>query len=170
MAEKKTLAEKEREKLLTYGAGVLVVFYLFYQFLLTPTMTQIGKSREALKAKKLELKVTEDRVRLFNVLAGRMPKPDQTPREEKALRILKLISLATNRAGLQLDFIKPLPEETGQDFKFTLSCSGSYGQLYTFLNILNRLKIVILTDNLEVTSSGGHEPTLTAKVNLTAHY
>jgi Tfp pilus assembly protein PilO len=168
MAEQKKMSE--REKLLTYGGAALVIAYVFYQFLLTPTLTKIGQSRETLKTKRLELKMTEDQIKLFNVIAGRMPKADETPREEKALTILKLISLATNRSGLMLDFIKPLPDESGDDFKFTLSCSGSYRELYSFLFILNHLKIVILVDDIEITSSGGHEPVLTAKVDLTAHY
>ena len=168
MAEQKKMSD--REKLLTYGGGALVVFYIFYQFLLTPTLTKIGQLQETLKTKQAELKIAEDQIKLFQTIAGRAPKVDQTPREEKALTILKLISLATNRSGLMLDFIKPLPDESGDDFKFTLSGSGSYRELYTFLFILNRLKIVILVDDLEITSSGGQQPTLTAKVDLTAHY
>ena len=168
MAEKKKMSE--REKLLTYGGAALVVFYVFYQFLLTPALTKIGQTSETLKTKRAELKVTEDQIKLFQVIAGRVPKADEMPREEKALTILKLLSLATNRSGLTLDFIKPVPNESGDDYKFTLSGSGSYRELYTFLYILNRLKIVIVVDDLGITSSGGHEPTLTAKVDLTAHY
>ena len=160
----------QREKLLTYGGAALVVFYVFYQFLLTPTLAKIGQARETLKTKRAELNLTEDQIKLFQVIASRVPKTDEMPREEKALTILKLLSLATNRSGLTLDFIKPLPDESGDDYKFTISCSGSYRELYTFLFILNRLKIVILVDDLEIISSGGQQPTLTTKVDLTAHY
>ena len=170
MAEAKKQSGSNREKLLMIGAGGAVIIYLFYMFLLSPVLEDLGKVKAAVKAKHQELTIAEGQVRILGGLTARAPERTEIPPPEKSLVALKLISLATNRSGLKLDFIKPLAEESGEGLKFNLSCSGSYKQLYTFLEIINHLQVVIVIDTLDVSSGGGRQPVLTVRMNLTAHY
>ena len=126
-----------------------------------------------IRDKRLDLKVAEGKVRILQAIekeVGIISEQSELPREEKALEVLKLISQATDKSGLNLIFVKPLLEESGEGLKFSLSCSGSYKELYNFLFILYRLHILVLIDSLDITSSGGHEPVLDIKVALTAYY
>lgn len=163
----------EREKNLMILTLGFVIFYVFYQFLLTPEWDSISRLRETVKDKRLELKVAEGKLKILQAIekqVGIIPERSEQPREEKALEVLNLISQATDKSGLKLIFIKPLLEEGGEGLKFSLSSSGSYKQLYNFLFILYRLRILVLIDNLDIVSSGPHEPVLDIKVALTAYY
>jgi Tfp pilus assembly protein PilO len=165
------LSDRERNLLiLTMGA---VIFYVFYQFLLTPKWEEISQTRETARAKRLELKIAEGKIKILQAIekqAGIIPERSELPREEKALEVLKLISQATDKSGLSLSFVKPLLEESGEGLQFSLSCTGSYKELYNFLFILYRLHILVLINSLDITSSGGTAPTLDIKVALTAYY
>jgi Tfp pilus assembly protein PilO len=154
------------------AAGALV-FYVFYQFLLVPQWDNISRLRETVKNKRLDFKVAEGKMRILQAIekqVGIIPEKSELPREEKALEVLKLISQATDKSNLKLIFIKPLLEESGEGLKFSFSCSGSYRELYNFLSILYRLRVLVLIDSLDVTSSSMHEPVLDIKVGLTAYY
>jgi Tfp pilus assembly protein PilO len=163
----------EREKnlmILTVGA---LVFYVFYQFLLTPQWDNITRLRETVKDKRLEFKVAEGKMRILQAIekqVGIIPEKSELPREEKALEVLKLISQATDKSNLKLIFIKPLLEESGEGLKFQFSCSGTYRELYNFLFILYQLRVLVLIDSLDAVSNTMHEPTLDIKVSLTAYY
>ncbi|MDD5593650.1 MAG: hypothetical protein PHG97_02770 [Candidatus Margulisbacteria bacterium] len=163
----------DRERNLAVIAGGALFFYVFYQYLLVPKWNEISKVRESAKNKRLELRVAESKLKILQAIekeVGVFPEKSQVPREEKALEVLKLISQATDRSGLNLIFIKPLLEESGEGLKFSLSSSGSYKQLYNFLYVLDHLHILILIDGLDITSSGGREPVLEIKTSLTAFY
>ncbi len=163
----------DREKNLMIITLGFVIFYVFYQFLLTPEWDNISRLRETVKDKRLELKVAEGKLKILQAIekqVGIIPERSEQPREEKALEVLNLISQATDKSGLKLVFIKPLLEEGGEGLKFSLSSSGSYKQLYNFLFILYRLRVLVLIDNLDIISSGLHEPVLDIKVALTAYY
>jgi Tfp pilus assembly protein PilO len=163
----------EREKNLMVVTIGALVFYVFYQFLLTPKWDNITRLRETVKEKRLEFKVAEGKVRIMQAIekrVGILPEKSELPREEKALEVLKLISQATDKSNLKLIFIKPLLEESGEGLKFSFSCSGTYKQLYNFLFILYRLRVLVLIDNLEVTSTSMYNPLLNIKVGLTAYY
>ncbi|MBN3032941.1 MAG: type II secretion system protein M [Candidatus Saganbacteria bacterium] len=171
MAEAKKQSSAEREKLLMVGAGGAVIIYVFYTFLLSPVLEDVGRAGQEVKAKRQELTLAEGQVRILGAFtAPHAPEKVEVPPSEKSLVALKLISLATNRSGLKIDYIKPLAEESGESLKFNLSCSGSYKQLYTFLEIINGLQVVIVIDTLDISSGGGRQPVLGIKVNLTAHY
>jgi Tfp pilus assembly protein PilO len=163
----------DREKnliIITIGA---VVFYFFYQFLLVPKWDEIGKFKDRARTLRLDLKVSEGKIRILDAIeksAGVLPEKTEMSREEKALEILKLLSTATVRSGLNISFIKPLLEEAGEGLKFSLSCSGRYQNLYTFFFILYHLRILILIDTLSVVSSSGPAPDLDIKMTLTAFY
>jgi Tfp pilus assembly protein PilO len=168
------LKVSEREKNLMILTLGFVIFYVFYQFLLTPEWDNISRLQETVRGKRLELKVAEGKMRILQAIEKRIgiiPEKSEMPREEKALEVLNLISQTTDKSKLKLNFIKPLLEESGEGIKFSLSCSGSYQELYNFLFILYRLRILVLIDSLDITSSGlQHEPVLDIKISLTAYY
>ncbi|MDD4178469.1 MAG: type 4a pilus biogenesis protein PilO [Candidatus Margulisbacteria bacterium] len=165
------LSDRERNLLIvTVG---FVIFYLFYQFLLTPVWKEIGKLKDSAREKRLELKVAEGKIRILQAIekeVGIIPIRTEIPREEKALEALKIISQATAKSGLNISFIKPLLEEGGDGIKFDLSCSGKYKNLYNFLSILFRLRVLVMIDSMDITSSGGSSPTLDLKISLTTYY
>jgi Tfp pilus assembly protein PilO len=166
------LSEREKNLLiLTLG---FAVFYVFYQFLLTPEWDVITRLRETARTKRLELKIAEGKVKIMQAIekqVGIVPEKYAMPREEKALEVLNMISRATDKSGLKLIFVKPLLEEGGEGLRFSLSCSGSYKQLYDFLFILYRLNILVLIDGLDVKTNGlQNEPVLDIKIGLTAYY
>jgi Tfp pilus assembly protein PilO len=165
------LSDRERNLLIvTIG---FVIFYVFYQFLLVPKWDEIGKLKDKARTQRLEIRVAEGKVKILDAIekqVGVLPERSELPRDEKALEVLKLLSQATVKSGLNISFIKPLLEESGEGLKFSLSCSGRFKNLYTFFYILYRLRILILIDGLNVVSTGGPEPNLDIKIALTAYY
>lgn len=165
------LSDRERNLLIvTIG---FVVFYVFFQFLLTPKWDEIARLKDAARGLRLDLKVAEGKVKILDAIeqsVGMVPEKSILPRDERALEVLKLLSQATVRSGLTLNFIKPNLEEEGEGLKFNLSCSGRFRSLYTFFSILYRLRILVLIDSMEIISSGGAAPDLGIKINLTAYY
>lgn len=163
----------EQERLLAIIALGCVIFYVFFQFLIAPKLAESGKLKNRLRERRLDLDVAERKLKILAAIeksVGLVPERSAAPREEKALEVLKLLSQATDKSGLNLVFVKPLLEEAGEGLKFNLSCLGSYRELYNFLNILYRLRVLVLIDNLNIVSSGGREPVLDIKVALTAYY
>jgi Tfp pilus assembly protein PilO len=171
MAAPIKLSDRERNLLIiTIG---FAVFYVFYQFLLTPKWDEINRLKNTARDQRLEMKIADGKVKILDAIeksAGLMPERSEMPREEKALEVLRLLSQATVKSGLNINFIKPLLEETGEGLKFSLSCSGKYRNFYNFFQILYRLHILVLIDSLDISSNGGREPSLDIKLALTAYY
>lgn len=163
----------DREKNLLIVTIGFAVFYVFYQFLLVPKWDEIAKLKDKARNQRLDLKVAESKAKIMGAIErsiGVIPERSELPREEKALEALKLLSQATSRSGLNISFVKPLLEEPGEGLKFSLSCSGKYRNLYNFLYILFQLRILVLVDSMDITSSGGASPDLDLKITLTAFY
>lgn len=163
----------EREKNLLIITVGCVIFYIFYQFLLVPKWDEIASLKEKARTLRLDLRVAEGKVKILDAIeksAGVIPEKSELPREDKALEVLKLLSQATVKSGLTINFIKPLLEESSEGLKFSLSCSGNYRSLYTFFYILYHLRILILIDGMDIASSGGPAPALDIKMALTAFY
>jgi Tfp pilus assembly protein PilO len=163
----------EREKNLLIITIGFVVFYVFYVFLLTPKWDEISKTKLEASNLRLNLRIAEGKIKILDAIeksVGISPDVSILSRDEKALEVLKLLSQATVRSGLTLNFIKPNLDDQSVGLKFSLSCNGHYNNLYTFFSILYRLRILILVDSLEVLSTGGSNPDLGIKINLTAYY
>jgi Tfp pilus assembly protein PilO len=163
----------ERERTLLIVTIGFVIFYVFYQFLLTPKWDEISRLKDKARAQRLELKVAEGKIKILDAIeksVGILPERSALSREEKALEVLKLLSQATVKSGLNINFIKPLLEESAQGLKFSLSCSGKYRNFYNFFSILYRLRILVLIDSCDIVSSGGTTPTLDIRLTLTAYY
>ena len=165
------LSERERNLLiLTIG---FVVFYVFYQFLLTPKWDEITMLKEKARSQRLDLRIADGKIKILDAVEksiGMLPQKTELTREDKALEVLKMLSQATARSGLNMNFIKPRLEESGEGLQFNLSCSGKYNNFYNFLYILYQLRALILIDTLDITTTGGGSPDLDVKINLTAYY
>ncbi|MCU0641124.1 MAG: hypothetical protein MUC35_03425 [Candidatus Margulisbacteria bacterium] len=163
----------EREKNLLIITIAFVVFYVFYMFLLTPKWDEIGQIKDQARTLRLDLRVAEGKIKILDAIeksVGIIQEKSVLSRDEKALEVLKLLSQATVRSGLTLNFIKPDLDSEGEGLKFGLSCAGRFKNLYNFFSILYRLRILVLIDSMEVLSTGGPNPDLGIKIQLTAYY
>jgi len=162
----------EREKNLAIVTIGALVFYMFYQFLLTPLWDQIPRLKEKARQARQDLKVSENKVKILEALQKQLGVSREKPatsQEEKALEVLRSIARATSTSKLNLNLIRPMASE-GEGLKFELSCNGTYQQMYNFLKIINELKTVVIIDSLEVSGGGAKAPALNIKILLTAYY
>lgn len=163
----------DREKNLLIITVGCVIFYVFYQFLLVPKWDEITSLKDKAREQRLELKMAEGKIKILDAIeksVGVLPEKSEMSREEKALEVLKLLSQATVKSGLNINFVKPLLEENGEGLKFSLSCFGQYRNLYNFFSILYHLRILVLINALDIVSTGGTAPDLDIKMTLTAFY
>lgn len=163
----------EREKNLGLITVGFLIFYIFYQFLITPQLDQIPRLKDRARQARTDLKVSESKVKIMEALQKQLgvsaEKPTGTSKEEKALEVLRSIARSTSTTKLNLVSIRPIANE-GEGLKFELSCNGSYLQMYNFLKIINGLKTVVVIDSLEVSGGGVKTPNLGLKISLTAYY
>ena len=166
----------KRERNLVMIALGAAIFYIFYQFLLIPKLDEIGTLAVKADKLRLDLRVTESKIKILEAVEKRFgemrkeQKPLVAPTEEKALEVLRSLSQTTSRSQLKLISIKPMIDEKENKMKFELACTGNYQQLYSFLEILHGLKVLVLVDSLGVTGGRGPESGLDIKMALTAHY
>lgn len=159
----------DREKILAVATACFAIFYLFYQSLLLPKWNEVGKLKDKARVQRLEFRVAEGKIKILDAVGKEFnpPQTSELSRDEKALEFLKLLSQATAQSGLEVGFIKPLLEANAGGIKFDLSCSGRYRSLHNFIYSLSHLNLLVLIDNLEVSSNGGTEPALDVKMSLT---
>jgi hypothetical protein len=152
----------------------VAVFYVFYQFLITPEWAKIAKLRKNLHNARLELKVTEGKIELLDKLEeGRVEKKPtmvSVPEAERPLAVLRALAQATTKSRLNLISVRPIIGEKRDEFKFDVVCTGTYQNLYEFLSILHGLDIVVMIDSLRVSGGGGRRPELHMKIVLTAYF
>jgi Tfp pilus assembly protein PilO len=162
----------EREKKLAIMTLCVLVFYVFYQFLLSPRIDEIKRLKDQTQKARLELNVAEGKIKVLEGLQKGGPSPldkSTLPKEERALEVLRALAEATSKSGLNLISIKPIIEDE-KGLKFELSCSGSYMNLYNFLKIMSNLNVMVMIDFLNVIAKGDKNPVLDVKITLTAHY
>jgi len=151
------------------------IFYVFYQFLLTPQWTEIAKLKTEAKNLKLDLSVTESKVKILEAAEKSFAQRKSQERKpvvevkEKALEVLRSIAQTTTKSKLKLLSVKPILGRA-DSLKFELVCNGSYQQLYDFLDIMHNQKILVLIDSLNITGGGVKNPTLNIKMLLSAHF
>ena len=162
----------DREKRLAMVTLGFFIFYIFYQFLLTPKWEEIGKLKNQVQKARVELEVAEGKIRILEGLekrVGGISLKKEIPTEERALETLRALAQATSKSGLNLISIRPMiGDERGP--KFDLSCTGSYKNLYEFLRILRDLEIMVMIDSLKMSGGGGKKPTLKINIVLTAYF
>ena len=164
----------KRERNLAMIALGFAIFYIFYQFLLTPKIAEIEKFGNQVRQLRLNLEVAENKIKILEAIEKNVKfRPKETKQkivvEEKALEVLRALSQTTTRSKLKLLSIRPMITK-GATLKFDLRCQGTYQQLYDFLEILHGLDILILIDSLDVTGSRGEVTLLDIKIMLTAHF
>jgi Tfp pilus assembly protein PilO len=162
----------EREQKLAIVTLGFFVFYIFYQFLLTPKWDEIGKLQGKVQKARLELEIAEGKLKILEGLEKRVGVISARRKilpEERALETLRALAQATSKSGLNLISIKPMiGDEKGP--KFDLSCSGSYKNLYEFLRIMRDLEIMVMIDSLNMSGGGSRKPVLDVKIVLTAYF
>lgn len=158
-----------REKNLSIITIGFVIFYVFYQFLLTPKIDEIQKLKDKAQKVRLELRVSKEKVKIIEAMEKRLellPEGLTASKEEKSLEMLKSISLATSKSKLNLISIRPIIKEGEAGLSFFLACTGTYQHLYTFLRIIRDLGILVVVDSMEITGGGVKNPVLDMKITL----
>ncbi|MDD5382108.1 MAG: type 4a pilus biogenesis protein PilO [Candidatus Margulisbacteria bacterium] len=166
----------EREKRLVIITGALLVFYVFYQFLLVPKWGEVGRLKDQARKVRLELRIAEGKMKILEAMEkslGAMPEMNvsSASNEQKALEVFKAISQAASNSKLNLSSIRPIVDnDQEKGLRFEISCTGKYKNLYTFLEMMHGLNLPIMIDSLEVNGGGETSPTLSIKMQLSAHY
>ncbi len=167
-----SLKLSEREKNLIVVVVGLLVFYVIFQFMLSPKWEDIERVSDRLKTARLEARVAENKIKALEAARGPigMIKKEGKSNEQKALQAFKDISAATARAGLRLESIRPMPQAETDRFKFLLVGGGSFASIHDFSVILSRLPVLVLMDDITVTGGGDTSPALRAVINLSAYF
>jgi len=163
----------EREKKLLMVTIAVGLSYVYYQFLITPEWSKIAKLQKNLQNARLELKISEGKLELLEKLqtgAPEMPETIKVPAAERPLAVLRALAQATSRSRLNLVSIRPIIGEKRDEFKFDVVCTGSYQNLYDFLDILHGLDIIVMIDSLRISGGGERKPELNMKIILTAYF
>lgn len=162
----------ERERWLLLVTTIVVVFYVFYTFLLTPISTQIGSQQQKLTALKLDLRVAEEKAKLLQKLELL---PLQTMRakknkEEQVIEALNYISSTISKLDLTLLSIRPrLTEQAVGSAKvifIDLSFSAGYNKIYQFMGALEKLPILILVDSMTMSRGSGQNLSVSMVVSV----
>ncbi|MFH1347338.1 MAG: hypothetical protein ABIH22_01480 [Candidatus Margulisiibacteriota bacterium] len=164
----------KRERNLAMVALGFALFYIFYQFLLTPKLNETDKLKNEANKLRLDLQVAKNKIMILEAVEKRIgvapPEKKETIMvEQEALEVLRVLAQTTSRSKLKLLSIKPMINK-GDALKFELHCSGNYQQLYDFLEILHGLNILVLIDSLKVIGGGGEVTKLDINMALTAHF
>ena len=167
-----SLKLSDREKNLIVAAIGLLVFYVIFQFMLSPKWQDIDQVYERLKAVRLEARVAEAKIKAIEAARGpiELEKKETKSNQQKALQAFKEISAATARAGLHLESIRPMPQIETDRFKFILVGGGSFASIHDFSVILSQLPVLVLMDDITITGGGDTSPVLRAVINLAAYF
>jgi len=163
----------EREKNLAIITLGFLVFYIFYQFLLTPKWNEIDSLKDKARNARVEMKIAEGKKKILEAIekaSGPVLQKTAGSREERALEVLRSLSEAIKKSKLTLISIRPVLDKEAEGSKFNLSCSGTYKNLYDFLMILYKLRIPVMVDALDVAGGGVAKPILNIQMALTAYY
>jgi Tfp pilus assembly protein PilO len=163
----------KREANLAIATLGFLVFYIFYQFFLSPKWEEIRGIQRKLSTLQMSLDLAEGKLKILESMENKMGaiparRQPALAGEEKALEVLRYLAWATSKSKLNLRAIKPLPP--GPDgLRFELSCFGYYQQFYEFLEVLHGLEVLILIDSLDINGGGEQSPTLNIRILLTAY-
>lgn len=160
-----------REKGLFFTSIGMVIFYLFFQYLLSPGWEESARLSSKAESLRIELKITEAKIKILEALkqkAASLPSRPLASRNERALEVLQQLSQAAAKSNLSLTSIRPLIDFNSDGIKFMLTCSGRYKNLYNFLSSLNQQQIPVLVDVLDLSTSDEIRPTIEIKMTLTA--
>ncbi len=146
----------DRERWLLVATGLVLVLYLFFQFFYLPKSKEIGSLRQKFMSQKRDLATAKVKAELLKSLeegtlgAQRLKKT----KEEQTIEALQHISKIISSLDLDLVSIKPHPEEVAvgaaKAILFDVDFSGSYNNVYKFMQALEKLPILILVDSIDL--------------------
>ena len=162
----------KREKKLVIAAIAALIFFVSFQYIISPQWGKLGQLRSQLQSKQAELSLAENKLKILESMKkqlGVLLKKSQAPKQEKALEVLSILSSVTAKSKLNLESIKPIIDE--QDgLKFNLACSGNYQSLYEFIKSLHELKVLVMVDSLNVISQARKSSNLGIQMSLVVYY
>ncbi len=139
-----------REKVLLFITLFCVVFFFYWQFLLSPLLKTMDKTRSENSALEFQLEYSA----LPPDEGGVIPKEEIKiyPKEEQLNRILKFIDYKFRWFGIKLISLRHSPEK--DKLVFDLKFKSTQYQFLGFLNSLSQLKTVLIIDNVRVDQEG----------------
>jgi len=171
----------KREWGLLYATAAILVFYLFWQVLLSPKLSDISNLRGKLKVEKVELAASEAKIKLLEAASPQLQieqKKEEALKRASALQVLKHISSASTSSKLDLISIRPIAQKSSvgavvsqvQEQKFNLDCKGNYKSLYAFLQKIYSLPVLVVVDSLRITRIEEKAATLRILMQITAYF
>ncbi|MFH1361099.1 MAG: hypothetical protein ABIH69_00360 [bacterium] len=167
----------KREKNLLIISSGFIIFYFFYNFLLTPKLDEYSNVKNKITSDSVELRLLEQKIKVLDQIEKAVKLKNEKRSSllsdvERSLYILRVLAKSTSQSGLKLIRIKPVQnDKKGDDgVKFELDCRGSYQEFYDFLDILNGLDVVVIIDSMGVVGGGSESPVLVVKFAITAYY
>jgi len=172
-----------REQIMVVSASVVIISYVFYQYLINPKLQDITRLKEEARTKRIELKTAEGKMKIFENVERQLgtqafQMKTMSP-SEKSLESLKIISNAVAKSGLVVNSIRPIVEEkkegegavgeegaqteqTGQ--KFIIECTGDYASFYKLLASTYNLQVRVMLNELTVNADEDNDD---LKINIT---
>lgn len=150
----------DRERWLLFLTAAMAVIYIIYRLAFDPMLTKITASRIKLWSLRNELTVIQGKVVLLQRL-------ELTPlerlrarkgREQQVMEALRYLSMLVSQEDLELSSIQPSTAEKMVDSAkavvIELKLRGSYQQLYRFLQAMEKLPILIISDHISINRVG----------------
>ena len=164
----------EREKWLLLTAGLLFVVYVFFQYLYLPKSAENYSLKEKLKAKRLELKTSQEKTRILEQLElGPVQNAaKRRTKDQQVMAALCYISREVSKLKLNMQSLRPRLEEVQADpvkaVFFDLAFTVKYNEIYKFLAALEKLPILILVDSIQMSGTGSSD--LRVNMVLSVYY
>ncbi|MFA4967521.1 MAG: type II secretion system protein GspM [Candidatus Margulisiibacteriota bacterium] len=149
----------DRERWLLLAVGLLLALYVFSQYLYFPKAGENRALREKLNAKRLDLKISAEKVKILEKLELEPIEnvAKRVTKDQQVIAALQYISKEVSKLKLNLQSIRPRLEEKQVDLAntvfFDITFSGRYNEIYKFLSALERLPILILVDSMEISGT-----------------
>lgn len=143
-----------RERVLLIVTFLCVIFFIYWQFLLSPLLTGIDKTKSEIRELRLQLEYLDTASALPADQRGAVKKEEIKiyPQEEQLNRILKFIDYKFRWFGIKLISLRHFPEK--DRLVFDLKFKSTHYQFLGFLNSLSQLKTVLIIDNVRVNQEG----------------
>ena len=152
-----------RERVLIITTFVCLIFFLYWQFLLSPLLQTIRKTEKEIKALELQLEYS-----VLSSIESALAKKGEIeifPKEEQLNYIIKFIDRKFRWFGIKMISLRQSDGE--KKLTINLKFKASSYQFLGFLNSLSQLKTVLVIDSVVVNQE---EDKVVVEMNLLSVY
>ncbi|OGC07593.1 hypothetical protein A2230_02235 [candidate division WOR-1 bacterium RIFOXYA2_FULL_36_21] len=144
----------EREKWLFFLVVLVAIFYVFFQFIFFPKLESFFSLAQKLNLDKQQLTIYEEKSKALKQLelAPLEQLRAAKTKEKQTIEALQYISHSMSKLNIDLVSIRPRTQEVPVDFAkaifFDIHFIGSYKNIYSFMEEISDLPILILVDSM----------------------